>query len=128
MPYWAEIDDNNVVVRVTPCDADDDADGTLHAPAFLTDVLPTTEAGHVGNWKRTYYDTPGHTYAGIGFVWNPETDDFDPPDPEVNMDQVRLAAVENFVAAQEELNAALVDEDVYHWDAIDAIAARLPEE
>lgn len=72
MAHWAELDDDDRVLRVIVCDADDGADGRVHAPAFCTDVLG-------GTWERTYYSTPGHTYAGIGDVWYPEVGDFGPP-------------------------------------------------
>jgi hypothetical protein len=73
MAHWAELDDNNNVRRVVVCDADDGADGTLHPPAFLL--------GEGGIWQRTYYSTPGHNYAGIGFRWDPDRGNFISPQP-----------------------------------------------
>lgn len=72
MAHWAELDADGVVQRVIVCDADDDADGTVHPPAFCTDVLG-------GVWQRTYYDTPGHTFAGMGYTWDADAGDFVPP-------------------------------------------------
>ena len=63
MAHWAELDKVNTVLRVIVCDADDGADGTIHPPAFCTDVLG-------GTWVRTYYDTPGEIYAGVGYSWD----------------------------------------------------------
>lgn len=77
MPHWAEIDDDNVVLRVVVCDADDGQDGELHPPAFLTDTLG-------GEWVRTYYDTPGKCYAGVGYAWRADLGNggaFVPPRP-----------------------------------------------
>lgn len=124
MAHWAELDADNVVVRVLVCDADDGADGTLHPPAFLTSTEPgrlPAQEGYVGTWVRTYYDTEGHQFAGPGYVWDP-TEGFTPPEPEVDMDQQRLEAVEQKVEAQAAMNAAMVDEDSYLWDALDTIA------
>lgn len=70
MAHWAEVDDEGVVLRVIVCEADDGQDGTLHPPAFCTDVLG-------GRWVRTYYATKGQTFAGIGYRWDGEM--FTPP-------------------------------------------------
>lgn len=32
-----------------------------------------------GEWVETFIDTPGKTYAGIGYVYNPLTNDFSEP-------------------------------------------------
>lgn len=74
MPHWAELDDNNVVLRVIVCDADDGADGTKHPPAFCTETLG-------GTWVRTYYATDGHQFAGIGYIWDPQAANFVVPLP-----------------------------------------------
>jgi hypothetical protein len=34
-----------------------------------------------GTWVETFFDTPGKTYAGIGFTYNEEDEDFTPPPP-----------------------------------------------
>lgn len=60
MAHWAELDDDDVVIRVIVCDPDDGADGMVHPPAFCTEVLG-------GRWARTFYDTPGREFAGIGY-------------------------------------------------------------
>lgn len=75
MAQWAEIDETGNVVRTVVCDSDDGADGTLYPPAFLTDVLG-------GEWVRTYYDTPGKTFAGLGHKWNGS--DFEAKETNVN--------------------------------------------
>lgn len=69
MPHWAEIDDDNKVLRVTYGEG---ADEETHQ--WLIDRLG-------GIWVRTYYDTPGQTYAGAGYTWDPQTGDFIPPAP-----------------------------------------------
>ena len=32
-------------------------------------------------WVRTYYDTEGKNYAGIGWTYHPDKDNFSPPQP-----------------------------------------------
>ena len=34
-----------------------------------------------GTWFRTYYDTEGKTYAGVGFTYYPDKDNFSAPKP-----------------------------------------------
>lgn len=75
MPYWAELNADNVVVAVIVMDADDDADGVRHPPTNIE-----AHASQPGTtWQRTYYASRGHTYAGIGYTWDPDLADFVPP-------------------------------------------------
>jgi hypothetical protein len=34
-----------------------------------------------GEWVRTYYNTTGHNFAGIGFIYYPDKDNFSSPQP-----------------------------------------------
>lgn len=34
-----------------------------------------------GEWVQTYYDTQGKNYAGIGYIYYPEVDNFSTPKP-----------------------------------------------
>ena len=34
-----------------------------------------------GTWVRTYYDTEGKNYAGIGYTYHPDKDNFSTPQP-----------------------------------------------
>lgn len=34
-----------------------------------------------GEWVQTYYSTPGKNYAGIGYTYHPETENFSAPRP-----------------------------------------------
>ena len=34
-----------------------------------------------GTWTRTYYDTEGKNYAGIGYIYHPDKDNFSTPQP-----------------------------------------------
>jgi hypothetical protein len=35
--------------------------------------------GDANNWKQTFFDVEGVTYAGIGFIYDAVTDTFTPP-------------------------------------------------
>jgi hypothetical protein len=52
MVHWAELDSKNIVLRV-----------------IVADSKEWCEENLGGIWKRTYYDTPGQVYAGIGYEW-----------------------------------------------------------
>ncbi len=69
MPHWAEIDENNRVLRVTYGEGTDE-----ETYQWLIDNLG-------GTWVRTYYDSPGQTYAGIGYVYGPGSKGFSAPAP-----------------------------------------------
>jgi hypothetical protein len=34
-----------------------------------------------GEWVRTYYNTPGKNFAGFGFIYYPDKDNFSSPQP-----------------------------------------------
>jgi hypothetical protein len=82
MAHWAEIDENNIVVRVT-VGSNDDADEGYQ---WLIDNLG-------GTWIKTSYNTIGgvhqsggtplrKNYAGIGYTYDLERDAFIAPKPE----------------------------------------------
>lgn len=65
MVHYAEIDpDTNVVKRVIVCESKEWCETTLG-----------------GTWVRTYYATPGKNYAGTGYSYHPDKDNFSPPRP-----------------------------------------------
>ena len=80
MAYYAEVDANDIVTRVvvvanevthaTETGVEDEALGA----AFLTDLLG-------GDWVQTSYNgTMRVRYAGIGYLFDRERDEFVPPD------------------------------------------------
>ena len=82
MAHWAEIDENNIVLRVT-VGSNDDADEGYQ---WLIDNLG-------GRWIKTSYNTQGgvhslggtplrKNYAGIGYTYDEARDAFIPPKPE----------------------------------------------
>jgi len=71
MAHWAEIDDDNVVLRVTVGNNDEPDEGYQ----WLIDHLG-------GTWVQTSYNqTFRKNYAGIGFTYDEARDAFIPPKP-----------------------------------------------
>jgi len=67
--YFAQIDDNNVVT---------------HVAVVQREFLESNPQRYQGRWVETFFDTPGKTYAGIGFTYDEATQDFvAPPSPAV---------------------------------------------
>lgn len=62
--YFAQIDENNVVINVHVVTAEFMAANTERYP---------------GTWVETFFDTPNKTYAGIGYTYDYETQDFTAP-------------------------------------------------
>lgn len=82
MAHWAEINENNIVIRVTVGSNEEPDEGYQ----WLMDNLG-------GTWIKTSYNTLGgihkeggtplrKNYAGIGFLYDPIRDAFIPPKPE----------------------------------------------
>lgn len=78
MAHFAELDENNVVLRVIVVHNNEllDADGVEQealGQAFCTNLLG-------GNWKQTSYNGNFRkNYAGIGFTYDPVLNEFNPP-------------------------------------------------
>ena len=73
MSHWAEIDENNIVIRVTVGD-NNDPNGD-EGYQWLIDNLG-------GTWIKTSYNNNIRgTYAGVGFSYNEEEDIFVAPQP-----------------------------------------------
>ena len=67
--YFAQIDDNNVVTKVA---------------VVQQEFLEANPERYQGVWVETFFDTEGKTYAGIGFTYDYDTQDFTPPpEPEL---------------------------------------------
>lgn len=67
--FFAQLDDNNIVSDVH---------------CVTQDFLEANPDRYQGRWVETFYNTTGKTYAGIGFIYNDETEDFDEPILEIN--------------------------------------------
>ena len=79
MAHFARLDDNNVVRQVIVISDDncpDPApDNEQQGQAFIADVL-----GLAGEWKQTSYNGNFRgRYAGIGYTYDPDADEFVPP-------------------------------------------------
>jgi hypothetical protein len=71
MAHWAEIDENNIVLRVTVGDNNEPDEGCQ----WLIDNLG-------GTWIKTSYNNNIRgVFAGIGFSYNPDEDIFITPQP-----------------------------------------------
>lgn len=65
--YFAQIDANNIVTKVAVVEQD---------------FLEANPQRYPGTWVETFFDTPGKTYAGMRFIYDPATQDFtSPPEP-----------------------------------------------
>jgi hypothetical protein len=62
--YFAQIDDNNVVTKVA---------------VVQREFLEANPERYQGVWVETFFDTEGKTYAGVGFTYDYNTQDFTPP-------------------------------------------------
>lgn len=71
MSHWAEIDENNIVIRVTVGD-NDDPNGD-EGYQWLIDNLG-------GTWIKTSYNaTIRKNFAGVGYIYDATRDAFIPP-------------------------------------------------
>ena len=64
MPHYAELNETDNVLRV-----------------IRSDTKEWCETSLGGTWVRTYYDTEGKNYTGIGFTYHPEKENFSSPQP-----------------------------------------------
>lgn len=82
MSHWAEIDENNKVLRVLVGDNDDPAGDEGYS--WLLNNLG-------GNWIKTSYNGKiRYNFAGIGFTYDPIDDAFIPPMLDCNHDEILL--------------------------------------
>jgi len=66
--YFAQIDDNNIVTSVH---------------VVTAEFMAANPERYPGTWVETFFDTSGKTYAGVGFIYDDDTQDFtQPPSPE----------------------------------------------
>lgn len=62
--YFAQLNENNIVINVHVVTAEFMAENPERYP---------------GTWVETFFDTAGKTYAGIGYTYSYDTQDFTPP-------------------------------------------------
>ena len=82
MSHWAELDENNVVLRVLVGDNNDPAGDEGYS--WLIENLGGTwvQTSYTGNFR--------YNYAGIGYTYDPIDDAFIPPMPKCNHDELLL--------------------------------------
>ena len=69
--YFAQIDDNNVVV---------------HVAVVQREFLEANPERYEGTWIETFFDAPNKQYASIGYIYDHDTENFaapyfEPPQP-----------------------------------------------
>jgi hypothetical protein len=62
--FFAQLDQNNVVT-------------TVHC--VTQQFLEANPERYPGTWVETFYNTDGKTYAGVGFIYDYDTQNFTPP-------------------------------------------------
>jgi hypothetical protein len=71
--YFAQIDDNNVVIDVA---------------VVQQDFLEANPDRYTGTWVETFIGVEGKVYAGIGYTYDPATQDFTaPPASELTIEE-----------------------------------------
>ena len=100
MSHWAELDDNNIVLRVLVGDNNDPAGDEGYQ--WLIDNLG-------GTWVKTSYNgTIRFNYAGIGYTYDPIDDAFIAPMPDCGHEELMLNELKRWEClACEELAEAL---------------------
>jgi hypothetical protein len=81
MSHWAEIDQNNIVIRVLVGDNNQPDEGE----AFMNSLG--------GTWVKTSYNNRiRYNFAGVGFTYDPIDDAFIAPIPECGHESLLLNA------------------------------------
>ena len=62
--YFARIDENNIVIEVH---------------VVTGEFIAENPERYPGRWVQTFYDDPNKNYAGLGFIYNETTQDFEAP-------------------------------------------------
>jgi hypothetical protein len=62
--YWAQLDENNTVIQVM---------------VVTKEYMTQYPNAYPGVWVQTFFDHPDKVYAGLGFTYNAETEDFIKP-------------------------------------------------
>lgn len=62
--YFARINDDNIVI---------------HVAVVTTQFMAENPERYPGTWIETFINVPGKTYAGVGYTYDPATQDFTEP-------------------------------------------------
>jgi hypothetical protein len=69
--YFAQINAENVVTCVA---------------VVTAEFMAANPERYLGKWVETFFDTAGKTYAGIGYTYNFDTQDFIAPPPPIPLE------------------------------------------
>jgi hypothetical protein len=61
LTYFAQIDENNVVIEVH---------------VVTQEFINENPDRYPGLWVETFRDVPNKTYAGVGYIYDPQTNNF----------------------------------------------------
>ena len=87
MAHFAELDENNVVLRVIVVDNKDTSDANGVEKEYIGRAF--CERLYGGNWVQTSYNgNIRKNYAGIGYSYNSDIDAFVSPKPDTEGDWV----------------------------------------
>jgi hypothetical protein len=64
MAHFAQIDDENIVIKMA---------------VVTAQFMEANPGRYPGTWVETFIDVPGKTYAGVGYTYDPATQDFTEP-------------------------------------------------
>ena len=62
--YFARLNDDNIVIDVR---------------VVTQEFMQANPHRYPGTWVETFFDTPGKTYAGVGWTYDYDTEDFTAP-------------------------------------------------
>jgi len=62
--YFAQLDENNRVLAVH---------------CVTQEFIDENPDRYLGTWVETFTDDPNKTYAGVGFIYDPQTENFSAP-------------------------------------------------
>lgn len=81
MAHFAQLDDNSTVMQVIVV-SNDDCGGLEFPESEAPGQAFIASLGLSGTWKQTSYNNNFRgKYAGIGYTYNAELDEFVPPTP-----------------------------------------------
>ena len=118
MPYFAQLDDNNIVTKVISISRQECIDPHTGEEDEIIGIAQCKKLCG-GNWKQTSFNgTIRKRYAGIGMVYNAEKDAFicQQPYPSWTLDNTDLIWVSPLGAAPEPTDEERLAGKNYEWD------------
>ena len=119
MAHFAQLDENNVVIRIIVVDNSDTSDSNGVENESIGVDFCKNLFGSNTNWRQTSYNNNIRLrYAGIGYVYDEELDVFIPPKPFDSWVLDKESAIwESPIGPAPELTEAEIEaRSFYHWD------------